>query len=60
MQRGTTSNRNREGHVRFCGLNVVYDVEGHEYPVYNDGIIHIPTGEQTGAAAEKEQPQQGN
>ena len=59
VQRGTFSNRSRGRRTRFSGLNVVYDAEGQEYPVDDNGVIYIPADEQTGADAD-EQPQQEN
>ena len=59
VQRGTSSNRSRGRRTRFSGLNVVYDAEGQEYPVDDNGVIYIPADKQTGAEAEK-QPQQKN
>ena len=60
VHRGTSSNRSRGRRARFSGLNVVYDAEGHEYPVDDDGMIYVPANEQAGATAEEEQPQQEN
>ena len=59
VQRGTFSNRSRGRRTRFSGLNVVYDAEGQEYPVDDNGVIYIPADEQTGANNE-EQSQQEN
>ena len=59
VQRGTSGNRSRGRRTRFSGLNVVYDAEGQEYPVDDNGVIYIPADEQTGADAD-EQPQQEN
>ena len=42
-------NRSKGRRSRFSGLNVVYDAEGQEYPVDDNGIIYIPADEQTGA-----------
>ena len=56
MQRGTSSNRSRGWRTRFSRLNVVYDAEGQEYPVDDNGVIYIPTDEQTGTETKK-QPQ---
>ena len=56
VHRGTSSNRSRGRRTHFSGLNVVYDAEGQEYPVDDNGVIYIPVDEQTGADVE-EQPQ---
>ena len=39
-----------DGHtrrMRFSGLNVVYDEEGYEYPVDDEGRIYVPLDAQT-------------
>ena len=59
VQRGTSSNRSRGRRTRFSGLNVVYDAQGQEYPVDDNGVIYIAADEQTGAN-NGEQPQQEN
>ena len=59
VQRGTSSNRSRGQRTRFSGLNVVYDAEGQEYSIDDNGVIYIQADEQTGANNE-EQPQQEN
>ena len=56
LQRGIFGNRSRGRRSRLSGLNVVYDAEGQEYPVDDNGVIYIPADEQTGANDEK-QPQ---
>ena len=40
-------------------MNVVYDAEGNEYPVDDNGVMYIPEDEQTDANNE-EQTQQEN
>ena len=59
VQRGTGGNRSRGRRARFSGLNVVYDAEGYEYPVDDQGMICFPENEQDGANNE-EQNQQEN
>ena len=42
--------RGRGKHVRFGGMNVLYDSEGIEYPVDDYGQVYVPFElEQTGA-----------
>ena len=41
-QLGPRRGRGRGRHVRFGGLNVLYDSEGQEYPVDDYGQIYVP------------------
>ena len=43
-QSGPRRGRGRGRHVRFGGLNVLYDEEGNEYPVDNAGQLYVPLG----------------
>ena len=43
-QSGPRRGRGRGRHVRFGGLNVLYDEEGNEYPVDDEGQLYVPLG----------------
>ena len=58
MQRGIGGNRGRGRRARFSGLNVVYDSEGYEYPVDDQGMICFPENEQDGANNEEKNQQE--
>ena len=47
VQRGRKRGRGNSQRVRFSGLNIVYDEEGYDYPVDNEGRIYIPPDSQT-------------
>ena len=46
-----------EGRARFSGLNVVYDAEGYEYPVDDQGMICFPEGEKDNGTENEEKNQ---
>ena len=51
--------RGRGRHIRFGGLNVLYDSEGCEYPVDDYGQVYVPFKfEQTSARVENEEEKQ--
>ena len=60
VQRGTGGNRSRGRRTRFSGLNVVYDSEGYEYPVDDNGLIYFPDEEQAGVENNEDQNKQEN
>ena len=39
---GPGRSRGRRRHVRFGGMNVLYDSEGYEHPVNDYGQIYVP------------------
>ena len=60
VQRGTGGNRSRGRRARFGGLNVVYDSEGYEYPVDDQGVIYFPDEEKADAENNEDQNRQEN
>ena len=42
VQRGTRLGRGSSQRARFSGLNIVYDDEGYDYPIDDEGRIYIP------------------
>ena len=47
VQRGTRRGRGNSRRVRFSRLNVVYDEEGYDYRIGDEGRIYIPLDSQT-------------
>ena len=41
VHRGTAGNRSRGRRTHFSGLNVIYGVEGNEYPVDDTGTLYF-------------------
>ena len=60
---GVRGNRRGGGNrrTRFSGLNVVYDAEGNEHPIDEDGNLVLEFGEEEEAAvSQQNQINQGN
>ena len=47
VRRGAMRGWRNPWRVRFSGLNVAYDEEGYDYPVDNEGRLHLSLDPQT-------------
>ena len=57
---GLGRSRGRGRHFRFSGMNVLYDLEGYEYPVNDYGQIYVSLESEPADAMKKEKKKEKN